>query len=341
MIGIRVDANKEIATGHVMRCLSIATGMKNAGIKAVFITADETTKQIVSSHGFEAICLNSQWNNLEGEIERLISAIQEYNINKLLIDNYFVTEQYLKQLATYIKVIYIDDLNSFRYPVSMVINYNIFHRIFPYSKMYRGTGTELLLGCDYAPLREEFRALTPEHRETVRNVLITTGGTDQYNVAAKLLNKITAEKMFKDIAFHVVVGKLNTNLDCLEELSSKENFVVLHKNVQAMSELMLGCEIAITAGGSTMYELCACGAPAICFSFADNQLYGVKGFEKEGLMAYAGDIREDEEKCITNLISYIEQYISNPQARKELAINMREKVDGNGVLRIVDAIMKL
>lgn len=341
MIGIRVDANKEIATGHVMRCLSIASVMKNVGIDCVFITADENAKQIVYSNGFEVICLNSQWNDHDREIKSLINVIQEYKIDKLIIDSYYVTKKYLEQLMAHTKVIYIDDMNFFRYPVSMVVNYNIYYEIFSYPEIYSGTDTQLLLGCDYVPLRDEFKSVTPSYREMVKKLLITTGGADQYNVAGKLLNTIIKEKLFKGMGFHVVVGKLNNHYDYLQELSNKRNSIVLHQDVKTMSVLMTNCDIAITAGGSTIYELCSCGIPAICFSFADNQLYGVKGFESEGLMAYAGDFRDGEEECISNLIFYIEEYISNPQARNERTVNMRKKVDGHGVERIVSAIISL
>ena len=54
-----------------------------------------------------------------------------------------------------------------------------------------------------------------------------------------------------------------------------------------MSEVMKYCDIAITAGGSTMYELCACGVPMITYAFADNQLPGVEGFEKLGVARYS------------------------------------------------------
>ena len=40
-IFIRVDANGIIATGHVMRCLSIADALRTLSVEAVFITADE------------------------------------------------------------------------------------------------------------------------------------------------------------------------------------------------------------------------------------------------------------------------------------------------------------
>lgn len=341
MIGIRVDANKEIATGHVMRCLSMAFGLKNVGIDCVFITADEFAKQIVASHGYEVICLNSQWDELDKETKRLVEVIHEYKIDKLIIDSYYVTTQYLERLMAHTKVIYVDDMNFFRYPASMVINYNIYYEIFSYPEKYKSTETQLLLGCKYAPLREEFKLVKLSCREMVKKILVTTGGTDQYNVAGKLLNRIVEENLFQGLELHVVVGSLNSKFDYLKELSDGCHSIVLHQNLKAMSELMISCDIAITAGGSTMYELCACGVPTVSFSFADNQLYGVEGFSREGIMAYAGDVRNNEEECIDNLIANIKKYMASPEVRREKAITMRKKVDGNGVSRIVKAIVNL
>lgn len=38
-----------------------------------------------------------------------------------------------------------------------------------------------------------------------------------------------------------------------------------------MSELMQQCDMAVSAAGSTLYELCACGMPTITYVLADNQ----------------------------------------------------------------------
>ena len=56
---------------------------------------------------------------------------------------------------------------------------------------------------------------------------------------------------------------------------------------------MQEADLAISAGGTTLYELCAVGTPTICYSMADNQLDNVRQFEKDGLMYYAGDARQD------------------------------------------------
>ena len=49
MIWIRADANKEIGTGHVMRCLSIATELKAGGQQVCFLVADEAAVPLLEA----------------------------------------------------------------------------------------------------------------------------------------------------------------------------------------------------------------------------------------------------------------------------------------------------
>lgn len=56
-------------------------------------------------------------------------------------------------------------------------------------------------------------------------------------------------------------------------------------------------DFAISAGGTTLYELCACKVPAVCFSFADNQAGFTKEMGKQGIMCDAGDAREQGNVC--------------------------------------------
>ncbi|MCR5796546.1 MAG: hypothetical protein K6G63_01315 [Eubacterium sp.] len=44
---------------------------------------------------------------------------------------------------------------------------------------------------------------------------------------------------------------------------------------------MQKCDIAISAAGSTLYELCACGVPTITYTTADNQIKAEKFLAKK------------------------------------------------------------
>ncbi len=337
-IGIRVDANPHIGTGHMMRCLSIAAAFKQQGMNCIFFVADAEAVEFIHTHGFDAVALDTRWDDLEEETGRLIQTLWLYGIGKLLVDSYYVTPRYLTQLRERVKVICIDDLNPFMYPVDMLINYNVYYNLFGYPQAYANTSTQLLLGCDYAPLRAEFSGLTSPCREKVKRVLITTGGTDNLGVTGELLKEIAARNLFEDVTFDVIMGRFSGHTEELAHICDKRLGIVLHRDVQCMSELMIGCDFAITAGGTTLYELCACGLPAVTFALADNQLYAVRQFDVEGLMPYAGDMREDAGEVINTLIEHMQAAIFGSQDRHEIVIKMRRLVDGCGALRIAAAI---
>ena len=138
-IYIRADMNEVIATGHVMRCLSIADAAKEQGKEAVFIVADEKPIEILKKRGYEAIVLHTLWNNMDKELEVLLPLIKEKNIKKLLVDSYQVTKNYLQSLEEVTEVFYLDDLDAFEYPVSNVICYANYYSKLSYSNYNRKT----------------------------------------------------------------------------------------------------------------------------------------------------------------------------------------------------------
>ena len=68
-----------------------------------------------------------------------------------------------------------------------------------------------------------------------------------------------------------MVGRFNPNREKLEQYASEQNNVVLHCDVKDMAGLMTACQLAVTAGGTTIYELSVLGVPFVCFSYAENQ----------------------------------------------------------------------
>lgn len=106
------------------------------------------------------------------------------------------------------------------------------------------------------------------------------------------------------IAENIVVaicGVYNRDYDELVEKYVDNNNVMLLKAVENIDVYMRNADIAISAGGTTLYELCACGTPTICYSFADNQLDNVKRFSSDDIMIYAGDVRSGN--VILNIVN--------------------------------------
>lgn len=366
MVVIRADANSKIGMGHVMRCLSVADALLKRGEEVLFVTADDTPVPLLTKKGVPYRVLHTDYADMEAELPKLWNALSELPQGPgvpeaalpqrntfILVDSYYVTEKYLAALKKRITTIYMDDIYAFSYPVDMLINYNIYGEEMGYEKDAAFADTKLLLGTKYVPLREEFSAgagyvqSRKEFSEGVENVtpaadggiLITTGGSDSFNLAGQLLMEAMKYDALKTKEYHVVSGSLNPHIGELQALAQKHENIHIHCNVTNMAELMAESEVALSAGGSTLYELCAVGVPVIAFSFAENQEHLVQTFVKRGIAQYGGNYRADGNKMIQNTIAGLETLLEDKNLRTEYRKKARTLVDGKGADRIAEAII--
>ena len=155
MILIIADANEQIGTGHIMRCISIATALSQLGEEVLFITADHNPDLILSHHGFHSVCLDSKYTDFDNGIDTIKKIINQLNARMLIVDSYYVTNNFFAAVSQLIKTVYIDDYNSACWDIHYLINYNIYASDYDYSQ-YKPEYTKLLLTPYYAPLRKEF-----------------------------------------------------------------------------------------------------------------------------------------------------------------------------------------
>lgn len=368
MVVIRADANSKIGMGHVMRCLSVADALVKRREEVLFVTADDTPVPLLTKKGIPYRVLHTDYADMEAELPELLAVLRELTLRaespeaallqrntSILVDSYYVTEKYLAALKKRITTIYMDDIYAFSYPVDMLINYNIYGEEMGYEKDAAFADTKLLLGANYVPLREEFSAgagyvqsrkelslgaanVTPAEEG---GILITTGGSDSFNLAGQLLMEAMKYDALKEKEYHVVSGSLNPHIGELQALAQKHENIHIHCNVTNMAELMAESEVALSAGGSTLYELCAMGVPVIAFSFAENQERLVQTFVKRGIAQYGGNYRTDGNKMIQNTIAGLETLLEDKNLRTEYRKKARTLVDGKGAERIAEAIQAL
>ena len=261
----------------------------------------------------------------------------------MVVDSYYITEKYLEEIRKYSTTVYIDDLGSFAYPVDVLVNYNIYGEKIDYAQMYhlqKKSKPVLLLGPEYAPLRKEFRnrrrKLQPQK---VKDILISTGGADFEHVSLKIARYLVIHQDMSNYRFHFLVGKLNQDVLELMKLAERAPLLIeLHQNVKYMVDLMQNCDIAVSAAGSTLYELCACGIPTITYVLADNQILGAQTFAEKGLMVYAGDCRKQRDFA-RHVAQEIEKLANDYQLRKKMAEQMSTIVSGEGAELLVKKLI--
>lgn len=336
----RADGNPVIGSGHVMRCLSLAAAFHERGYECCFVSADRAMQEMIALAGYQSNCLDSDWRNPEGELPRLLCLIEVIRPHFLVVDSYFVRDAYLKELKKHVYVACFDDLNDFRRPAHAVINYNVSSADMDYGGRYAGTGTLTLCGPSYAPLREEFKGLPARTIREAGHILISAGGADPQHMALFFLELAEEKKEWSDRRFSIVAGPLNPDIEELEKRAAGLVNVRICTGIRSISGLMTECDLAVSAGGSTLYELCACGTPAITYVTADNQIEHVKKFESSGYMPCAGDCR-DRAEFRERITAKVNEMICM-DAGTLTAISRREQalVDGRGAERIAEAMIE-
>ena len=336
IVGFRVDANEYIASGHMVRCLTLAKELYKLGCECVFYLAQDKETWRLSENSFEFEILHSDWKNLNAEKDLLSEIIQKKKLDWLVVDSYQADNTYLSFLNKYCKVAYIDDMATEKYDVAAVIHYGLEDST--YASMYDKTDTLCMTGSEYILLRDEFGE---NHYDGVRekSVLITTGGTDMYNVTLDVLQDLVDDKMFDEYSFYVIVGSMNSHEDEIRAFARSNHQVKVLKNISNMGFYMRKCTFAISAGGTTLYELCACNTPTVCFSFADNQFEFVKRMESEGMMLCAGDARFDA-NIEKRIVECLERLHTDVSLRKSCVDRMRMLVDGKGTWRIANKLIE-
>lgn len=366
IIYIRTDGNSKIATGHLVRCLCIAQALESLEKKVCFLVSDYTSadllKDLASSifpeYTFSIdvqILKSGIFDKMEAELEELQSLLTSKDSDStispfvserpvILIDSYYVTDTYLSTLRSFAHVAYMDDLRAFKYDVDLIINYDVIpaSKTEEYTQAYANIPITLL-GASYTPLRQQFQAKEVPLKETFQDILITSGGSDPYHFTEQLAAYFLSQT--PEMTLHIVIGKLFTNTRALEDLAAKNPAICLHYNVSDMASLMKQCDYAVSAAGTTLYELCALGIPAISFSMADNQKIMAETFAETDAVPYAGDIQnqspENTQLIFSNIKEHLVSLSKNTSKRTTQHQLMRQLVDGCGAVKIAEALCKL
>lgn len=345
MFIIRADGNAKIGAGHLMRCLTIAEAVRKLPEypEILVLCADEDSAKLALDKGFRTGVFYTDYQRMEEEIPLWPQWITDEE-NSILVDSYYVTDEYLAALGSFGRVCLMDDMQNHSFPVSAVINYNVFADVATYEKLYElnygcgkrdaGQPVQFYLGGAYAPLREQFQNVNYCVKDAVEQVLITTGAGDADNIAGAILDRIYRE----NLTYHVLVGRFSPHLTGWQKCAEECPNIQVYFDVQDMAGLMKQCDLAITAGGSTVYELAAVGVPFIAFSYAENQELLVEYLGANDVAGSAGAWHKDRENTLKQMENLFEKFCAEYDLRKYYAEREHGLVDGQGAERLAKAL---
>jgi UDP-2,4-diacetamido-2,4,6-trideoxy-beta-L-altropyranose hydrolase len=217
----------------------------------------------------------------------------------LVVDHYGLDRRWERALRGHARrIMAIDDLADRAHDCEMLLDQNLANPRHARYRQLLPSGATQLLGCQYALVGAEFARLRAaalaRRRGQLERVLISMGGSDPSNDTARALDGLQRSRC-AGIAVDVVIGAANPHRAALETRCSRVPGCVLHVQTTRMADLMTQADLAISGGGSTTWERCALGLPAIAVSQSEDQVAIARAMADAGghqLLGPSADVRE-------------------------------------------------
>lgn len=354
MIGIRAEGNETIGIGHIMRCLTLADAFRAQGESVLFLS--NSCHELLHKRGYDTVDCPLSFDSGPKEEECMKYLLKEHGISLLIVDGYQVTKEYLSMLKKMVHLAYIDDVNAFDYPVDDLINYNVFATEEFYGNSQNSSLKKYFLGPAYAPVRPEFSTIKKQSRSVVYDgmskciderktaavndlsVLISVGGTDAGGLSYLIAGRI--KEMHPGWKLHVLCGPFSRQKEALEALNDRYGGVYIHCNIPDVWEVMKLCDVAVSAGGSTMYELATMEKAIVTFYFVENQRRIAEGFaQRNGAISLGAYTEENRDEFLNALSECLETLWREEGRIHALGQRAGELVDGCGAARLAKALL--
>ena len=355
---VRVDASLQIGTGHVMRCLTLATGLAGRGAQVDFICRAHEGNLIalIEQRGFRVITLpfasradkasldqpaHAHWLGCDWQTDAQQSLDAIFGVvDWLIVDQYALDHRWETAMrAKCARIMCIDDLADRSHDCDLLLDQSLGRSSQDYTQLVPEPA-KLMLGPKYALLRPEFaqwRDASLARRETpeLRHILVTMGGVDADNATGHVLAALQGDETTTVDKITVVLGP---HAPWCEQITKQAADMPVPTQVllgvNNMAELMTSCDLAVGAGGSTTWERCALGVPTIQIELALNQKFISSSIQCAGL-ALITNIDEFKHK-ITALLSDE----SASSILKNLSARSAEVTDGSGVNASLDFLQR-
>ena len=354
---IRSDASIQMGSGHVMRSLALANALCAKGAEITFVCREHPGQisGLIESAGHRLIRLpaptlpspgklaHSHWLGVSQEEDAHLSlaSLKEMGgCDWLIVDHYALDVIWETAMRPYTKhIMVIDDLADRKHDCDLLLDQNLHADMETRYESLVPPNCLKLLGPKYALLRPEFseaRKNLKKRDGSVKRILIFFGGSDPGNETGKALEAIKLLGRTA-IAVDVVVGAANPHQEEITSFCAHLPETRLYRQINNISELMAKADLAIGAGGGTMWERCCLGLPAIVMRVATNQQSGCEAVASSGGILYLG---EAQRVGIELLEKALRVTLSSPGLVASMSKVGASLVDGQGCGRVAKRLMK-
>lgn len=322
---LRVATDPAVGGGHASRCAALAGCLSSQG--SVLFVVDDTP---------------SIWHDRLVEAGYSVSRVSAHNFaglnggadNAVILDHYSLTPAEREKWRTDATVLVgFDDLNQ------MPEQYDL--RIVPNPLTRQASSREVVLsGVEFIPLAPSFRGSDENIRCKARHCVVGFGLRDSRGGSLLAVNALK-QVMVSHPQLHLtcMIGSASPHLAELTKLMASMNGKAkLIVDAEDVPSILRTADFTVGGGGISLFERMCLGLPCIVVTNADNQEELAKWI---GENAGALVLGNTDEVSTETLADAIHDLMNSHSLRQQLAVDAKSLVDGNGSLRISDAIIQI
>lgn len=291
----RADASTRLGTGDLVSLVNLSKYFERSGWEAHFIVRNyKAAGEIIRKRAIKRFFIIEEGFGIGEEIGIINGYIADNGIDVIFLE---ITERPLTEYAGITGNAIQACINFdgvIHKKIDLVVNWDICAEKLYDMKKY--PKTKFLLGIEYAALPVEFdfdKIGRRNYSPKARDLLITMGGADEFNFTRKIVDSIIKNKI--DVKLDIVIGSGYPFKEELEKaMKSSSLDYKIEDNVTDMLSRFMSCDMAISAGGFSAFELIASRTPCLLIAVYEHQVSRCEYFDRKGWATYLGFRRFDE-----------------------------------------------
>jgi UDP-2,4-diacetamido-2,4,6-trideoxy-beta-L-altropyranose hydrolase len=336
-IAFRADGSLELGSGHLMRCLALASELKEGGSECIFFSRAPSASlaSLIASGGHRLVEMPAQQPAAPldplRDAERVAGSLTG-PIDWAVVDHYGLDAAWERSARAWARrILVIDDMANRAHDCDILLDQNYSLRGSDRYEARVPLPCRLLLGPRYALLRPEFRRAreraTPRTGKVSR-LFVFFGGADAADCTSAALAALSRIDYSWE-SVDVVIGAQNQRKDRIAGECERQGFR-LHVQTPTIADLMCDADLALGAGGSASWERCCVGLPALLVAVAENQQALVEDSESGGF-AFSPSRQASYEE---HFVQYLGFLLKDPERIQGMSRKGMELVDGRGASRV-------
>lgn len=254
-----LKADSQIGTGHLMRVKGLLPYFNDYNL---YLCSDSLSDELLPQ-------CNEYLDIIVTTKDKLSSAVLSLHPDLVIVDHYFLDEEFESPIYEKAKVAVIDDLENRRHKCHLLIDQSEGRTRY---KDLVPPDCRLCLGYKYNFIKKDFFEITkkPNPYENPR-VLVNFGGADPVHGCKLIAKSIIEGELYKKYIFTIISGLSNPDYEDIREILSNNSHVTLIRNSDNLPEVFSNMDLAIGACGGMFRERIAAGLPSLNVEIADNQ----------------------------------------------------------------------